>query len=608
MAGRKGVLGPRTSIVLSSTVCASTECEPPAMCRTLPIRLTPAVGEALDSYLEALAYRSHTAWGDVVGAVGLGESTMRSGIYGWLMRLTRSQSSALSRATGIDATRLDSMTVAGLTSGASATSGPCAPAPILRAPARSRYCPQCLADSGGRWLLWWRLRWAIACPTHQCLLADCCPACGCWQRVGAPSSDTRAAPGFCPRRAVTSHAGKQSWCGGDLSDSAVPHFAADHPVLIAQQRILRCLTQQSVSEGIYVRGPVDVPQFLADMSAIANRVLRNSPADIITRHIPMDRIDPNARRRQGDARRPSADNAMALAATAFATVSALAILDSADAHAAGAQMRWMLTAPRAPTTVVTPTQFGKGKKVSSALRAAQLSALETYLGPSDQLRYRVGTPWPCDPQESAERHRHVPGLLWFQATLRLTKVGPATEQLAAALACAVVAVGTRITLANAATRLGSVTTPPSISRILQKLSTAKNWQAMRAALIRLADAVDSGACPIDYERRRALPYSDLLVGDEWHEICCDLTGLADSAMSLQLVTCWMYEQMTGSPARLCPAAGRTAEFRQKLTELRQARTPSSTASLGRSAKQFLERHGCGAEPLCWHPPSTLLAL
>lgn len=579
------------------------------MCRTLPIRLTPAVGEALDSYLEAIAYRSHTTWRDIVSAVGLGESAMRSGtgIYGWLVRLTRSQSAALSRATGIDAARLESMTVAGLIPCSRAASESSSPMPILRAPARSRYCPQCLGDSNGRWQLWWRLRWAIACPRHHCLLADCCPVCGCWQRVGALWSYTRAAPGFCSRRAITSHHGKESRCDGALWDSAVPHFATDHPVLIAQQRILKCLTERSVSQGIYSYAAVDVPQFLADLAAVVNRMFRNSSTDIIKRHIPIDRIDLDGHRRPGDGRGPSADNAMALAATAFAVVTALAILDSADARDAGALMRWMVTAPRARTTAVTATDFGKGKRVSSALRAAQLSALGTSLGPSDQLRYRVDTPFPRDPQELTERHRHVPGLLWFRTTLRFTEAGPTTESLAAALACAVVVVGTRITLADAACRLGSVTTAPSISRVLQGLSTADNWPGMRAALIRLADAIDSGACPIDYGRRRALPYSDLLVGDEWHEICCEITELADSAMSLQLVRCWMYEQMSGSPARLCPAADRTREFHRMLTELAPLRTPALKAHLSRSAKQFLERNGCGDEPLCWHPPIRLLS-
>jgi hypothetical protein len=39
--------------------------------RTLPIRLAPVDGEALDSWLEALAHRSGVTWGDIVAAVGV---------------------------------------------------------------------------------------------------------------------------------------------------------------------------------------------------------------------------------------------------------------------------------------------------------------------------------------------------------------------------------------------------------------------------------------------------------------------------------------------------------------------------------------------------------
>lgn len=40
--------------------------------RTLPLQLDPIPGEALDSWLAALAHRSHTAWADMLTAAGLG--------------------------------------------------------------------------------------------------------------------------------------------------------------------------------------------------------------------------------------------------------------------------------------------------------------------------------------------------------------------------------------------------------------------------------------------------------------------------------------------------------------------------------------------------------
>ena len=54
--------------------------------RTLPIRVSPRTGEALDSYLEALAERSGTPWGDFLDAVGVGRPLGRPSTYPWLDR------------------------------------------------------------------------------------------------------------------------------------------------------------------------------------------------------------------------------------------------------------------------------------------------------------------------------------------------------------------------------------------------------------------------------------------------------------------------------------------------------------------------------------------
>ncbi|MGX5825816.1 TniQ family protein, partial [Salmonella enterica] len=64
---------------------------------------------------------------------------------------------------------------------------------------RSRYCPDCLAESGGRWQLHWRLGCVFACTEHRCLLADTCPYCGTFQRPRRrPSGVLVPSPGRCP--------------------------------------------------------------------------------------------------------------------------------------------------------------------------------------------------------------------------------------------------------------------------------------------------------------------------------------------------------------------------------------------------------------------------
>jgi len=65
--------------------------------RTLPIRLSPGVGEGLDSYLELLAQRSGAAWADMLDAVGLdtGGRARTPVVYQWLSDLTPAQQQSL---------------------------------------------------------------------------------------------------------------------------------------------------------------------------------------------------------------------------------------------------------------------------------------------------------------------------------------------------------------------------------------------------------------------------------------------------------------------------------------------------------------------------------
>jgi hypothetical protein len=48
----------------------------------------------------------------------------------------------------------------------------------------SRACPACLAESGGVWMLWWRLAAAAVCSVHRLMLVSHCPGCGLELRRG----------------------------------------------------------------------------------------------------------------------------------------------------------------------------------------------------------------------------------------------------------------------------------------------------------------------------------------------------------------------------------------------------------------------------------------
>jgi hypothetical protein len=59
--------------------------------RSLPLRLQPLSGEALDSWLESLAHRHHTRWSDMLAAVGLQQDLNRRDHANWLVKLTESE-------------------------------------------------------------------------------------------------------------------------------------------------------------------------------------------------------------------------------------------------------------------------------------------------------------------------------------------------------------------------------------------------------------------------------------------------------------------------------------------------------------------------------------
>ncbi|MGH3167080.1 MAG: TniQ family protein, partial [Trebonia sp.] len=131
--------------------------------RTLPLRVRPLPGECLDSWLEALARRNGISVSVLLPAFGWkappSAARLSPAVAPGTLRRAETQA-------GRPGGRLDS-----------AVFDPYLPLGPVRRDG-SRYCPQCLAASGGRWMLSWRLPWTFACTVHGTVLADDCPACG----------------------------------------------------------------------------------------------------------------------------------------------------------------------------------------------------------------------------------------------------------------------------------------------------------------------------------------------------------------------------------------------------------------------------------------------
>lgn len=577
--------------------------------RTLPIRVRPHVGESLDSFLEALAGRSLAAWGDLLDAVDLCGTNHPRGTDtpNWLVALTPTQQTNLSQATGVAPSMLVAMT---LSHGLSVLDGPAGfrpPAPVYLSPSRSRFCPRCLEETGGRWQLSWRFRWTFACTLHRCLLADICPVCDRWQRIGPLPRNLVPAPGRCARTAVGRHDRSLQRCDADLSLATPLQLAHGHIGLLVQLSINSLLTAASINFGIYSHSPVSAHQFLADLSAIGTRVLRYATIDHLSGLVPSDlllecRGELVTADSTSSDRRTTAISTTSAAAAAAAVVAVRALREPTVA-AAGKRLAWLAAASRGAG--ISVTNIGWSRHGSEQLLGAVLSATAPQLQPSDQLRYQCAAHLPCRPQPAGDRQRHVPSALWPGARLRFAQPGISFEQLGSALSAALIVVGTRVNLSEAASALGSVTSRSAVSRILQALRTSVRWPCILLALTRLAELLDEGACPIDYYSRRALPFECFLALDEWREICKHTGVLAGRGAKLPLVRCWMFERVTGSPARIAPGALDTAEFRSKVKTLPLVLPQQVVDRLDQSARFFLGRFGLDGEPLIWQPPDLL---
>ncbi|MEU7835719.1 MULTISPECIES: TniQ family protein [unclassified Nonomuraea] len=182
--------------------------------RTLPIRVPPMPGEALDSWLEALATRLDTPLTHMLDALGLSrhDRASRAGPPpNWTIHLTQHEAAHLGAATGVSPQTLRGMTLSRW-AGHFLTLDPTARTVNVRSSwtrARgSRYCPLCLAETGGRWQLTWRLTWHFACLDHGVLLQARCGDCGRMPRELGHALSSVPVPGRCslPRLDVAKRA------------------------------------------------------------------------------------------------------------------------------------------------------------------------------------------------------------------------------------------------------------------------------------------------------------------------------------------------------------------------------------------------------------------
>jgi DNA-binding transcriptional LysR family regulator len=484
----------------------------------------------------------------------------------------------------------------------------------------SRFCPNCLATSDGRWQLSWRLGWSFACLQHRQLLADCCPVCGRIPRQRPRSGKAipvAAACGTFPARPEHPPTGG---CGFDLTQTRTLRLPTGHPVLTSQQRLMSIIDTGVAAFGTYALNPQPAPKTLTDIRAIAGRVLADLPeqniknllpADITREHLTADlgsRLATRATERPGFMAPPRA------ASTAVAATIALQILEQPDAHQAGKPMRDLIDAMRDQLSQVSTTSIdGWGRGLSPVLNAVHLAALAPSLRPSEQLRYRTPTAMPRRPTKTAQditrRARNIPSMFWPFWTVRLAPAGGTYPRiLAPVLAACLLIIDGRANFEDVAQQLGQVTDASDISRVLQRLGEKKQWPAIIVALTRITDHLDATDVPIDYRRRRRLNYSDLLPPDRWQKICRRTGTILGNGRRELLVRSLQFQRISGLPAEMAPTRHRLeqAAFRAESAHFAASRTPELDHELNSEAESFLAAQHID-EPVTWQPPLSLIA-
>jgi hypothetical protein len=492
----------------------------------------------LDSWLEAVSHRLSCPWGDFAGAIGL-SAPNGSGGTPWLARLTSAEAAGISVATGQPPAQLLPMTLARYDGTGlrirpeTRTANRAFPWSRMRF---SRFCPECLRDTGGRWQLFWRLGWAFTCEQHRCLLVDECPSCGQRQRERPFPAELIPMPGHCGLPAAGASGRASQRCDADLAAAPTVRFPEDHPALSAQQTIREVIDTDAAVFGIYRDRPTRSADVLADVRAVAGRILGYATDDDLHRILPTDLYRAHRElktRTDGMGSSPLPDDKPGLAAPSHAitaavgVTAALSILNAPDIASAGTVLRWLVTSARSSGLAVNTSNIGWGRGTTAALTGAQLVALAPHLNASDQLRYRIETPLPTRPSHDdaaiAAMTEKLPAALWPAWALRLTLPRQDYQYLSTALPCAVLLVNTRLSFTQASQAMARRNVNGhSLSHTLQQLANDPCWNQIRDAIIRLADYLHGHDCPINYRRRRTLDYTSLLTAQTWQRICHDL--------------------------------------------------------------------------------------
>jgi hypothetical protein len=559
--------------------------------RTLPLRVPITPGESLDSWLEALARRNGLTIGRLLPSLGWQAPHFFSRL---MVNVPAPVLRGIEHQAGLPLGRLDEAVLDRYL-------------PVM--PARrvgSRYCPGCLAASGGRWLLAWHLPWVFACTHHRILLCDTCPGCGHVPRVRYGVAGLNPA-GSCP----AAQGGSTSrYCATDLR-AAPRRLAPRGPMMAAQHWINTIL-------GIGDNATPVSAQHVIDLEVVARWALRRCSAgdfasfgDHVHRAWQETSPRPDGRLSLAGPFPPASAPLTGAAATITYTIL------TGDDEVAIARIRALLGQWRGAKIPVRPRGMATQRwtQLSGQARARFLRTTDPSLPPIQRIRHRSGTPLACLPcdgtQALAARARHIPQALWPGWTIRLM---PAKESLdgpfRSTIAACLLLPGNPVPgVGQALTELHAHRSQPALNGVLRPL-VARGYESVLSAISYLAAYLDTHSAPIDYQRRRDLIPPEVITEAEWQDLCGragahpgrprahpgDTRRLLDARR-------YLYHLLTGADLHdpRHQLAFRTALDHNRYYEFTDPMTAPLRAALRHYASQMLDRLGMD-EPVTWEPP------
>jgi hypothetical protein len=538
--------------------------------RTLPIRLDPISGEALDSWLFAYADRLDTPLIDLADATGLSKRFVRQPARAIALGTGLGDANRFAAAAGIDPATIHALwqplarhtkIVKGGRFSRSGLLQGLVPMPW------SRYCPACLAIDGHRWKAAWRLAWHTTCAVHRRLLLDACPACGRHPRVG-PLAATDVDPRLASRCRQRSVSTIRHVCDADLT---APSGSTNTDLInkaIELQAAVAPLHAPHTTTAAH-RTALDI---LGDLLLIVGQLWVNAPAG----------------------RGPKLLAAPVEIAPVLAT--------AWDMYTGDAQERFPDIAAGACGPGVLPRRWSVA---SPSLVAPTVSRRDTAMRITDRLRWRSTTtpqrPTTDELEALKVKARHVPEALWADWAVRLTpKMTADTSSFRVACAAALLIPGTPRPLTSALSDTPHQGRARQISHVLANIPPIELTDILRA-LTELAQHLTDG--PIDHQRRRELAASvELLAAPEWKRVCSTAGIASGAAPRLNHARLWIYETLTGSPPHSAPTAIRPRPHHLVAYHRFALRLPALAAELlEQHARNLLAAHNI-SEPLTWSPP------